>query len=73
MLPVYPAREKPIEGVTSDMILELVTTADKKTVSREALTGELAGRDTDIVVTFGAGDIDRLVQPLEDLLRTKYA
>ena len=73
LLPVYPAREKPIEGVTSDMILELVTTADKKTISREALTGELAGRDTDIVVTFGAGDIDRLVQPLEDLLRTKYA
>ena len=33
----------------------------------------VAGRDTDIVVTFGAGDIDRLVQPLEDLLRTKYA
>ncbi len=73
LLPIYPAREKPLPGVSSQMILDLVTLKDKTLLDRQELTGELRRRETDIVVTFGAGDIDRLVTPIENLLRDKYA
>ena len=57
LLPIYPARELPIEGVTERIIAERVT-APWSIVEREALPEALAGMDTDVVVTFGAGNID---------------
>lgn len=73
LLPVYPAREQPIPGVSSRMILDLITTDKKMALQKEELPDELERRDTDIVVTFGAGDIDRLAKPIQDLLERKYA
>ena len=73
LLPIYPAREKPIPGVSSEMILDRITLPDKKIVEKQDLLAEIGDRDTDILVTFGAGDIDRFVTPRESLLKEKYA
>ena len=68
MLPIYPAREEPIEGVRSEMILDKVTIDDKKIVSKDELMKEVASRDVDVLVTFGAGDIDRFVKQFEEYM-----
>lgn len=68
MLPIYPAREEPIEGVNSEMILDKVTIADKTIVSKEDLMKTVASRDVDVLVTFGAGDIDRFVKQFEEYM-----
>lgn len=59
LLPIYPARELPIEGVSSNMIYENVTT-DKHLVEKSDLVNFLHTHPTDIVITAGAGDIDAL-------------
>lgn len=58
ILPIYPARELPIEGVESEIIAELVT-VPCEIISKEEVADELAKRELDVVATFGAGDIDR--------------
>lgn len=68
LLPIYPAREEPIEGVTSALILNRMKIARKKLVSREDLLNEIKSIDTDIFITIGAGDIDRLVEPVKKIL-----
>ena len=68
MLPIYPAREEPIEGVNSEMILDRVTIADKVIVPKEKLMETVAARDVDVLVTFGAGDIDRFVKQFEEYM-----
>lgn len=73
LLPIYPAREKPIPGVSSEMILERITIPDKKLIGKQELLQEIQETDTDVLVTFGAGDIDRLTGPIETLLKEKYA
>ena len=73
LLPIYPAREEPIPGVSSEMILDRINLPDKKIVEKQDLLAEIGDRDTDILVTFGAGDIDRFVTPIESLLKEKYA
>ena len=54
------------------MIYSHVTITDKRIIQKKELLDEIFSRDTDILVTFGAGDIDRFVQPIENLLREKY-
>jgi UDP-N-acetylmuramate--alanine ligase len=73
LLEIYPARELPIEGVSSDIIFKNVTIADKHLVAKDNVLTVLDGLDTDIVVTIGAGDIDTLVQPVRDLLGNSIA
>ena len=68
MLPIYPARELPIEGVNSEMILDKVTLSDKQLVEKDQLMDTIKKRDIDCLVTFGAGDIDRFVPQIEELL-----
>lgn len=71
LLDIYPARELPIEGVTSGMLLDKVTIADKNLVKKDEVLAFLDGTETDIVVTIGAGDIDTLVDPIRALLLTR--
>jgi UDP-N-acetylmuramate--alanine ligase len=68
LLPIYPARELPIEGVTSDHLLA-ATKAPKKQVlaAQEALQYLSLQRDC-VILTIGAGDIDRIVEPLTKAL-----
>ena len=73
LLPIYPAREEPIPGVSSEMILDRITLQDKRIIEKQDLLAEISNKDSDILVTFGAGDIDRFVKPIESLLKEKYA
>ncbi len=70
MLPIYPARELPIEGVSSEMILSKVTLQDKVIVPKEKLMETLESRDIECLATFGAGDIDRFVPVIEEWLKS---
>ncbi len=72
LLDIYPARELPIEGVTSSVIFDKVTIPDKYLVSKSEVMPWLATHDPDVLITFGAGDIDTLVQPITAFLCEKY-
>lgn len=72
LLPVYPAREKPIEGVDSSMILKKVKIEHKTLVEKALLFEEIDQHHYDILLTIGAGDIDLLVEPLKMHLLTKH-
>ena len=70
LLDIYPAREKPIEGITSAALLEKVDIADKKLCSKAELISLIDSEKPELLVTMGAGDIDRFVEPLEKLITT---
>lgn len=61
LLPIYPAREQPIEGVNSELILGQLTCEKKQIVEKDALIDVLKTYKDCVVCTMGAGDIDRLV------------
>ncbi|PZX59649.1 UDP-N-acetylmuramate--L-alanine ligase [Algoriphagus ratkowskyi] len=61
LLDIYPARELPIEGVTAAMLLGGINTKHKEIVAKEDLMSHLDQASTEVLVTLGAGDIDRLV------------
>jgi UDP-N-acetylmuramate--alanine ligase len=69
LLPVYPAREKPIEGVSSEMIFEKMKSANKRLLEKSDIPDHLDSSEIDVLITIGAGDIDTLVAPIEDKLR----
>lgn len=69
LLEIYPAREKPITGVNSEMLLKLITTSNKELLTNEELLNKLPAMKPDILITMGAGDIDRLVEPIEQLFK----
>jgi len=72
LLPIYPARELPIEGVTSQMIVERMTLDKARVVSKEELLTVLSDKqDLELVITAGAGDIDALVGPIREILEKK--
>lgn len=68
LLPIYPAREMPIPGVTSEKLLEKITCA-KKIVEKEDLIQSIRDEDYDVLLTMGAGDIDRFVKPITQELK----
>lgn len=70
LLDIYPAREMPIKGVTSQMILDEVTIEDKKIMKKEVLVEEIDVSKTDVLLTLGAGDIDTIIKPLKQRLET---
>ncbi len=70
LLPIYPAREEPIEGVTSEIIAERVT-VPCRIVPREALADAVAAMPTDVVVSFGAGNIDACCGAIAEKLMKK--
>ena len=68
LLDIYPAREEPIPGVTSDIIFKDVTAAEKVLITKEELMSLLEKEDVDVLVTFGAGNIDRFIEPIKEML-----
>jgi len=69
LLPIYPAREKPIEGVTSELIFNKMKSVKKRLLAKSDLPGELDSKNIDVLLTIGAGDIDTLVKPIEEKLK----
>lgn len=67
LLDIYPAREAPIPGVTSEIILEQITCPDKMLCPMDRIMDYLAGFTPDILLTMGAGNIDRLIGPITEL------
>ena len=68
LMEIYPARELPIEGVTSSWLLDKVKSANKRVVSPQEVLDFVENEEPELVVTVGAGDIDRLVKPLKAIL-----
>jgi len=68
LLDIYPARELPIEGVTSNIILELMTSDSKQILSKDEVLDFVTKGDFDVLLTLGAGDIDRLVDPIKEII-----
>lgn len=69
LLDIYPAREEPIPGVTSEIIFDKVTTAKKLIRKDELLDLVATEADTyDVVLMVGAGNIDRLVEPVKKII-----
>ena len=69
LLPIYPARELPIPGVDSEMVLKQVTAVQKSLLSKEEVLERMAAaKDWEVVVTVGAGDIDAMVIPIKERL-----
>jgi UDP-N-acetylmuramate--alanine ligase len=71
LLAIYPARELPIEGVTSELILKNVSIENKICVQKEDLIEVLKKRDLEVLVTFGAGDIENMVPLIQAELKSQ--
>lgn len=71
LLPVYPAREKPLPGVESEMLLANISHDRKQVLSKKDLLSWAESNDPELLLTIGAGDIDKMVKPLADILKSK--
>ncbi len=71
LLDIYPAREEPIPGVTSEIIFDKVTAPEKVLLKKEELMEYLEKEELDVLVTFGAGNIDRYIEPITEMLRKR--
>ena len=71
LLDIYPAREKPLKGINSDMLLKKIRIPEKMLCSKDDLLPEIEKRDIQVLLTLGAGDIDQLAEPIENLLKQK--
>ena len=68
LLDIYPARELPIKGVDSKMLLDKIKIKAKFFYSKDELMNNLLNHTFEVLLTLGAGDIDQLVEPIEKLL-----
>jgi UDP-N-acetylmuramate--alanine ligase len=68
LLPIYPARELPISGITSEMLLDKMNLKNKQLLQKTDLLNELKTRQPEVLLTMGAGDIDTMIEPIKSLL-----
>lgn len=71
LLDIYPARELPMEGITSAWLMDKMTNDHKKVVSKQDLIPTILKSDCKVIVTIGAGDIGELVKPIKMALHEK--
>jgi UDP-N-acetylmuramate--alanine ligase len=69
LLPIYPARELPIDGIDSQWLFDKIQKSDKYLVDKDAIFTLLNKLQFDVLLTLGAGDIDTLVSPLESYVK----
>lgn len=69
LLPIYPAREEPIPGIDSGMLLEKISSSNKKLLRKQDIPVCLKPDSLDVLITLGAGDIDTLIVPIEEYLK----
>ena len=68
LMPIYPAREQPISGVTSEALLEMCNLENKKVLAPDEVIKHLSNQENGIFLTLGAGDIDRIVPKIKSAL-----
>ncbi len=68
LMDIYPARELPIPGVSSQIVFDLMQLDQKKLVTKTNLLNELGKKQLEVVMTLGAGDIDTFVMPIKEML-----
>ena len=68
LLDIYPARELPIEGVTSQMLLAKINNQNKQICAKESIIELIKNKKPELLLTVGAGDIDTLIEPLKNTL-----
>ncbi|MBK8339235.1 MAG: UDP-N-acetylmuramate--L-alanine ligase [Flavobacteriales bacterium] len=73
LLDIYPAREEPIPGITSEWLLQQVPMQDKHLLAREEVLRRIVEARIEVLLTLGAGDIDRLVPRIAELLQHQAA
>ena len=71
LLDIYPAREKPIEGITSEILMDKIQAPEKMLCSLQQALQTISENPPDILLTLGAGNIDQLVEPIEELFTKK--
>ena len=71
LLDIYPAREEPIEGVSSELIFKDVSCPEKLLVHKSGLMDLLSREELDVLITLGAGDIDRFVPEITEMLEKR--
>ncbi|WP_272960565.1 UDP-N-acetylmuramate--L-alanine ligase [Barnesiella viscericola] len=71
LLDIYPAREQPIPGVTSQIIFDKITCREKELCLREKLLERIKECNFDVLLTMGAGDIDRLLPQIASIVEAK--
>ncbi|MBK8700637.1 MAG: UDP-N-acetylmuramate--L-alanine ligase [Saprospiraceae bacterium] len=71
LMDIYPAREEPIEGVDSKMLLDKVSLKDKSLLDTEAIIQKVSDANFDVVMTLGAGNIDKLVPVIKNMLENR--
>ncbi|HYG01904.1 MAG TPA: UDP-N-acetylmuramate--L-alanine ligase [Chryseosolibacter sp.] len=72
LMDIYPARELPIAGVDSDMLMNAITSKFKTRTDKAGLMGTLENIDVDVIATVGAGDIDTFIEPIKEMLTRRY-
>lgn len=70
LLEIYPAREEPIPGITSAVIFDAVQGPEKSLLSKEETLAAIRHERPEVLITLGAGDIDQLVEPIKNLLKS---
>lgn len=70
LMPIYPAREEPISGVNSEALLDVLTQTEKRLLTPQEVVAYLGDRKEGVILTIGAGDIDRIVEPLKKALES---
>ncbi len=71
LLDIYPAREEPIEGVTAELIAKSMSNPNCTVLSKDGLLKYVEVAPLDLLITAGAGDIDKLVTPIKEILENK--
>ncbi|MFM7596452.1 MAG: UDP-N-acetylmuramate--L-alanine ligase [Flavobacteriales bacterium] len=69
LLPIYPARELPIQGIDSNWLLQKIKNPNKRLLNPSELLEYLRSNMDGVLLTIGAGDIDRMVDPIRELLQ----
>jgi UDP-N-acetylmuramate--alanine ligase len=67
LLDIYPARELPIENVTSQIILDKIDNSNKKIVSKQELLKLFPNQNSEVILVLGAGDVDKLIEPMKSI------
>ncbi|HHP7240552.1 MAG TPA: UDP-N-acetylmuramate--L-alanine ligase [Cyclobacteriaceae bacterium] len=68
LLDIYPAREEPLPGITSEVLLGMIKNPKKKRLKKDQLIKDLMNNELEVLLTIGAGDIDQLVRPIAQAL-----